>query len=70
MFFISQHETLLKLAALVFLSGATSGFALHVPLYTIGLQPSRRRQKSSVFHGVLMQNANAENFLITHVLSS
>ena len=39
-------------AALVFLLGTASGIALHVPLYTIGLQPSRRKQKSSVFHDV------------------
>lgn len=36
--------------AAVFSAGKGSGFALRVHLYTLGLQPALRREKSERFH--------------------
>ena len=47
----------------IFFPGTASGFALHVPLYTIGLQPSRRREKSSVFHGFDFSEMQIQKYL-------
>lgn len=38
------------MTAAVFFAGKGSGFALRVHLYTIGLQPTLRREKSRRFH--------------------